>query len=266
MRLRVEHQTTYSYDEPIFEGQTEARLRPTEDGGQRCLSFHLSVEPQAPCHGYRDRHGNDIVHFDVLGPYDKLVLVARSEILTADSFDEQQRDLSLLDRFEFSSPTAYTPVTEEIRAFAAPCLVPGSAGATASKVMAAVRERLAYETGATDVTTSAHEALLRGRGVCQDFAHLMLAACRSLGMPARYVSGYVHAPDSPSSAASHAWVDVFLPVRGWISLDPTHDTGQTERHVRLAVGRDYADVPPTRGVFKGNAREALDVKVRIETI
>ncbi len=109
--------------------------------------------------------------------------------------------------------------------------------------------------------TTANQALSLGRGVCQDFSHIMLAACRLQGIPARYVSGYLY--NNGHTAASHSWVDVLLPERGWISLDPTHDREQTGQYVRVAVGRDYADVPPTRGIFKGNAREKMDVEVSV---
>ncbi len=102
------------------------------------------------------------------------------------------------------------------------------------------------------------------RGVCQDFTHVMLAACRSQGLAARYVSGYLY--NNGHTAASHAWVDVYLPGQGWASLDPTHNRAQTEQYVRVAIGRDYADVPPTRGVFKGKAKETLEVKVYVTAL
>jgi transglutaminase-like putative cysteine protease len=265
MRLRIEHETRLSYDEPAFEGHTEVRLQPLQAGGQRRLSFALTLEPPARVQMHRDRHGNAVHHFDLLMPYDRLRVAAVTEVETVESFEDREGEPSLLDRFEFCSATAYAPFTSEVRALARDCLETGRAGASVMNVVARVRERLRYEPGATDVTTSAAEALARGRGVCQDFAHLTLAACRCLGLAARYVSGYVYAPEhAAGAAASHAWVDVWLPSRGWVALDPTHDGPQTERHVRVAVGRDYADVPPTRGVFRGNGKERLDVRVAIQ--
>ena len=131
--------------------------------------------------------------------------------------------------------------------------------------MAAVRATLVYERGATTVKTRVEEVLALGRGVCQDFAHVLIAACRCEGIPARYVSGYFHdAAIEDEQAASHAWVDVYDEQDGWISLDPTHDREQDERYVRIAVGRDYGDVPPTRGVFKGGTQETLAVKVSVQ--
>jgi transglutaminase-like putative cysteine protease len=266
MRLRVEHTTVLSYDEPIVEGYTELRLRPREGEGQQLTSFLLGTDPLAPFHTYRDGYGNQVSHFDLLAPHERLIVTARSEVETALAPAQADRGLSLLDRFDFLAPTEYAPFTDPVRAFAEPCGVEGDAFATANRVLWAVRRHLRYESGSTDVTTSADEALARGVGVCQDFAHLTLAACRLLGVPARYVSGYVFAPGSASSAASHAWVDVFADRQGWLSLDPTHDRAQGPEHVRVAVGRDYADVPPTRGVFKGNAKESLSVTVRIEAL
>jgi len=264
MRLRVEHATVLAYDEPIVEGYTELRLRPREGEGQQLVSFALLTDPKAPLHTYRDRYGNEVTHFDLLAPHERLVVTARSEVETAQAVGAPEPGLSLVDRFDFLAPTTYAPFTDAVRAFAEPCRVEGDAFATASRVLWMVRRHLRYESGATDVTTSAAEALAQGVGVCQDFAHLTLAACRLLGVPARYVSGYVYAPGSASSAASHAWVDVFGERQGWLALDPTHDKAQGPEHVRVAVGRDYADVPPTRGIFKGNAKESLTVTVRIE--
>ena len=131
--------------------------------------------------------------------------------------------------------------------------------------MTGVRGRMKYETGATHVRTLADEALSAGHGVCQDFAHVLIGVCRLHGIPARYVSGYLYDPKATEngSSASHAWVDIWDSERGWVSLDPTHDREQTDRYVRVGVGRDYADVPPTRGVYKGKAKEQLEVAVRI---
>ena len=133
--------------------------------------------------------------------------------------------------------------------------------------MQAVHAELVYEPGATDVQTRADEVLALGRGVCQDFAHVLLAACRCIGIPARYVSGYLYDPTLVGdNAASHAWVDVWDETGGWLALDPTHDREQTDAYVRVAVGRDYDDVPPTRGVYTGAANETLSVRVGLQSL
>jgi transglutaminase-like putative cysteine protease len=126
---------------------------------------------------------------------------------------------------------------------------------------------LEYDPSATDVRTTGAEALSLGRGVCRDFAHLLIAACRCQGVPARYISGYLYDPAAAGgNAASHAWVDIWDDAQGWCSLDPTHNRPQNELYVRIAVGRDYDDVPPTRGVFRGNASETLAVAVHVAAL
>jgi transglutaminase-like putative cysteine protease len=210
-----------------------------------------------------DLRGNDVRYVDILQPHERLVVSAASLVLTAPALVDDQRELSPLERVDYLGPTRYVPRTEAVRGLAAPCLASGDANATACAVLRAVKGALTYTKGITDVTTTAEEALTLGRGVCQDYAHLMLAACRCLGLPARYVSGYLYDPKPGSEAAPHAWVDVFLDGRGWLSLDPTHGVEQTERHIRVAVGRDYGEVTPTRGVYTGNATETLAIAVTV---
>jgi transglutaminase-like putative cysteine protease len=265
MRIRVAHTTRLVHDAPVREAFTELRLRPLDSGGQRCLSFELVTEPRAEVFHYRDRHGNDVRHFGYLPPHQELVVKATSEVLTPDGFGEAEAALSPLDRHDYLTPSAYAPETEAIRAFAAPHAAPDRPLASALALMAAIHAGLRYAPGSTDVHTTADEALAQGEGVCQDFAHLMLAAGRTLGIPGRYVSGYLHTTGNGGSA-SHAWVDVFIGGVGWVSLDPTHNGAQTARYVRVAVGRDYAEVPPTRGVYKGSATERLEVDVRVEPL
>ena len=186
---------------------------------------------------------------------------AVSEVLTPDSYVADSSSLSPLDESNYLSPTEYAPHSPELVAFSASHKADMPLE-TALNFMRVIYETLVYEKGATDVKTTADEALALGRGVCQDFSHIMLAVCRLQSIPARYVSGYLY--NDGHTAASHAWVDVLVPERGWVSLDPTHNTEQTGQYVRVAVGRDYADVPPTRGIFKGIAKEKMDVKVSVK--
>ena len=262
MKLRIEHTTTFKYDKMISEAYTEMRLHPLDGSGQHTLTFSLRTEPKDEALVYKDRFGNDVRHFDVIQPHQKLLVGARSEVMTPQRFVSDEGPLSPLDEFDFLMPTVYTPSTAEINAFASALTVKGHPYETALAVMQGVFAQLKYEKGTTTVNTNAAEAMALGRGVCQDFSHLMLAACRSQLLPARYVSGYLF--NNGYSTATHAWVDVYISERGWVSFDPTHNREQTEHYVRVAVGRDYADVPPTRGVFVGNAREEMDVQVAVE--
>jgi len=262
MRLRVSHTTTFVYDEPVSEAYVEMRLTPLNAGGQHCASFRLVTDPQGEISGYVDRFGNRVRHFDTLAPHDQLVVSAASEITTPQSFHDPEQDLSLLDAYDYLQPTSYTPLTDAVRAFAARCTDASNAIDVVHLVMHEVHRVLEYSPGSTTVKTTAEEALSSGRGVCQDFAHLAIATCRALDIPARYVSGYAFEQQRGTSA-SHAWVDAFVPGQGWVSVDPTHDSPQTEHYVRLAVGRDYADVTPTRGVYKGAGKETMKVTVEV---
>lgn len=268
MWLRVEHTTTFSYDGPIVEAYTELRLRPLDDGGQHCSSFRIETDPGGMrIREYSDHFGNDVMHFDLLESHDRLEVHATSEVTTRETFSDGRRAPSLLERHEFLSQTAYAPFSERVRAFTTTHVAGEAASERAYALMQGVRAELIYDSGATHVRTRADEALELGRGVCQDFAHLLLASCRLEGIPARYVSGYLHDPAfDGGNAASHAWVDAWDEERGWISLDPTHDREQTDHYVRVATGRDYGDVPPTLGVFRGNATETLDVTVTLREL
>jgi transglutaminase-like putative cysteine protease len=266
MRIRLEHKTTFSYTVPISEAYTEMRLKPLDGNGQHCLSFSLLTEPRDDVLQYLDRFGNDVRHFDVILPHQVMIVSARSEVLTPQRFESHEKSLSPLDEYDFLSSTCYACITPEIAQFAAARAVPASPAETAFALMHAVYQHIKYEKGVTDVSSSADQAFQLQRGVCQDFSHLMLAACRSQNLPSRYVSGYIYSDGSGDSSATHAWVDVFVAGMGWLSLDPTHDTEQTDHYVRVAVGRDYADVPPTQGVFVGNAKEEMSVAVAVQKL
>jgi transglutaminase-like putative cysteine protease len=266
MRLRVEHTTTFTYDAPIVEASTELRLRPRDLDGQRCASFRLRTEPRGVrIREFVDRLGNAVGHFDVLEPHQRLVVTATSEVET--SRLEHAAPPGALELHDYLAPSEYVPLDGTIAAFASAHAGTGGAAERARRLVTAIGAGLVYERGATHVRTPAPEVLALGRGVCQDFAHVLIAAGRHEGIPARYVSGYLHDDAlAGGHGASHAWVDVFDADSGWLSLDPTHDREQDEEYVRVAVGRDYADVPPTRGVFKGVAEETLAVEVSVAVV
>ena len=266
MQIRVEHTTSFAYVEPISEAYTELRVRPLSAGGQHCTSFRLVTDPPGVrVRAYVDRLGNHVQNLEVLEDHDRISITAISEVSTATVFSDPARDSSPLERHDYLAPTEYAPFADGVLELAATAEGEGTEAERATEVMRALRGLLVYERGATDVMTRADAALALGRGVCQDFAHVMLAACRRAGIPSRYVSGYLY-PEDENEVESHAWVDVLDAQRGWVSIDPTHDREQTEAYVRVAVGRDYADVPPTRGVFKGTPVETLSVAVRMTAL
>ena len=267
MLIRVEHTTSFTYAERISEAYTELRVRPLTGGGQQCTSFRIVTDPPGiRVRTYRDRLGNHVQHLEVLEDHDRISITAISEVSTAAVLSDSAAASSPLERRDYLAPTEYAPFAGGLLELAAAAEGEGTETERANGVMRAMRSLLVYERGATDVMTRADAALVLGRGVCQDFAHVMLAACRRAGIPSRYVSGYLYDPQDDTEVETHAWVDVLDSQRGWVSIDPTHDREQTEAYVRVAVGRDYADVPPTRGVFKGAPEETLQVAVRMAVV
>ncbi len=268
MKLRIEHRTIFSYDLLISEAYTEMRLAPMDTAGQRRMSFQLTTDPRGEVHRYTDRYDNEVHYFDLLQPHTELTVTATSEVYTADGFMDELEELSPDDQYDYLAPSPYVPGSAVFQELAATCQESGDRIELAMALLNQVHHAIKYERGATDVKTKADDALRIGRGVCQDYAHVMIAACRSIELPARYVSGYLNSPHAreTGSAASHAWVDVFLKETGWVSIDPTHNRCQNANYVRVAIGRDYSDVPPTRGVYKGNSTERMEVEVDVEAL
>jgi len=264
MRLHIEHQTIFSYDDAVREAVGEARLRPRDDAGQQLLSFRLTLDPPTPFDTIVDRFGNTVQCYSVLPPHRRLVVTATSLVDTSANALIAAPELTLLELYGFTSVSPYVPFTDDLRAFARE-YEGGEAESTALALMNAIYTNCAYEPGSTDISTTADAVLAGRRGVCQDFAHLLIALSRCLGVPARYVSGYCHDLAQPPDAilASHAWAEVFLAGRGWLGLDPTHNRTTGSDYVRVAIGRDYADAAPMRGIYQGSAHEQLAVRVRM---
>jgi transglutaminase-like putative cysteine protease len=266
MRLHIEHETIFSYAQPVREAIGEARLRPRDDAGQRLLGFRLALDPHAPVDPVADRFGNTIHCYSVLPPHRRLIVRATSEVETNPDALIAAPALTPLEHHSFTAISQYVPFTDELLEFAR-AVAPANADAeaTARALSSAIYASCAYEAGSTDISTTADAVLAGRRGVCQDFAHLLIALCRGLGMPARYVSGYLYDSENPPDAilASHAWAEVFLERRGWLGLDPTHDRATGSLYTRVALGRDYADAAPVRGIYQGAAQETLEVRVRM---
>ena len=267
MRLHIEHETVFSYSQPVREAIGEARLRPRDDAGQRLLGFRLALDPHAPVDPVGDRFGNTIHCYSVLPAHRRLIVSATSKVETSGDALSFAPALTPLEQYSFSAASPYVPFTDDLLAFAR-IVTPADADdaeATARALAGAIYASCAYEPGSTDISTTADAVLAGRRGVCQDFAHLLIALCRGLGLPARYVSGYLYDSDKPADAilASHAWAEVFLDGRGWLGLDPTHDRATGSLYTRVAIGRDYADAAPVRGIYQGDANETLEVRVRM---
>jgi transglutaminase-like putative cysteine protease len=271
VKVRVEHTTRFDYDSDVVESVIDVRLGPRSDAHQRWGPFNIAVDPAGAVRRYGDGFGNTGFLVTLARAHRRLELRTTGEIdtLLVDPFampagPPDPLTPSALADFLDASPLV--PLVPELEALGAP-LRPTSADdtfAAVQRLMHLVNERLDYVPGVTTVETTVVEVLGEPRGVCQDFAHLLLGLCRSVGIPARYVSGYTVADvgGPPRGAgASHAWIEAFTPTHGWRGFDPTNDLVASAYHVKVAIGRDYGDVPPHQGTFRGQADELLSVEV-----
>ena len=283
MLLEVRHLTQYHYDRPVRESVMELWMQPQKGGTQRLVSFELELDPPAQLFSYADAFGNAVYHFDVPQPHERLSITARSAVETQpdptlpDALDmgEWERlrgDFVRGENFDFLRHHGFAIETEALKAFVLQHDIDRLKSFDPLTAVRALSTKIynsfAYEPGVTDVESPIDLALKSGRGVCQDFAHIMIAICRAWGIPAKYVSGYLftdrQAGDRSDPDATHAWVEVFLPTTRWIGFDPTNNVIAGERHIACATGRDYADVPPSRGVYKGDGESQLAVGVTVK--
>lgn len=289
MLLHVVHETAYDYSPMVRTAQHMAHLKPRVTPTQQLLSHRLTVSPRPARQTESiDVYGNTRSFFSLQFSHEWLRVQAESLVLTSvppepgDSVPWEEaaermryrRGMRYDPASEFAFASPYVPRDEAFVAYAQPAFAPGRPLLDAARdLMHRIHEDFEYAPATTDVNTPALEALEARRGVCQDFAHIMLGCLRSLGLPARYVSGYLltePAPGKPrlvGSDASHAWVAVYLPGADgpgtWADLDPTNDRAPGEDYVTLAIGRDYSDVSPMRGVIHGGANHSLRVAVTV---
>ena len=286
-RYRLVHVTEFQYDGAVSESFNEVRLRPIDDERQSCVSFRLSTVPHTRATTHRDYFGNWVHQFNVNNDHRRLRVDAESVVLIHEpppgqpeetiSFFEYESVLEQVneDFYEYLTPTSYAPFLEDLKPLMeeARQRCTGTVYGFARAACDIVHERFRYEKGATHVNSSIQDSLSKGAGVCQDFTHLMLAIVRMRQIPCRYVSGYLvprkmtepgtNLEQVIGGQASHAWTEVYIPGNGWLSFDPTLGAPVSFRHVRLAYGRDYGDVAPVRGIYKGHAGQRLSVDVLV---
>jgi len=279
MIYSVRHITKFRYKPAVRESVMELRMQPRSEADQRCLSFDLSLKPTAVVLQYRDFLGNTVHHFDIAGTHGELIVRALSlvEVLPpgnpqttrAGDWKELEATLALSDYWDMLEPSTFAQPTHLLQGLARELKLErrGTPLEALHCISKAIHQNFAYVPNSTKVDSPIDHALGTRKGVCQDFAHIMIALVRELGIPCRYVSGYLfHAKDDrslTSEGASHAWVEALVPAIGWVGFDPTNDLECGERHIRVALGRDYADVPPTRGVYKGGGESELSVSVSV---
>jgi transglutaminase-like putative cysteine protease len=276
----IRHLTKFRYGLPVSESVMETRMHPRSDSSQRCLTFSLSVSPRCRVFSYRDHLGNNVHHFDIPGGHSQLVIVAEalveqqplSEVPPSlDPSAWQQLDALVAegDYWEMLLPSEFAKPTQalmglvelfEISRRDDPLTV-------LRELNGKVYQYFNYVPRSTRADSPIDEAIESRNGVCQDFAHTMIALVRHLRIPCRYVSGYLYHgeqnADRSVSDAMHAWIEAFLPHVGWVGFDPTNNLLAHEGHIRTAIGRDYADVPPTSGVYSGRSDSELYVAVQV---
>jgi transglutaminase-like putative cysteine protease len=258
MQLHIRHETNYRYERPVKYSVQSLHLTPRRDLSQRALSWSIS----AP--GRRleqiDAYGNISHLLTIDEPHREIQIVVNGVVDTADT--EARQDDGPLSPLAFLAPTNLTLPNDDLRAFAHQALDHTKDPHARAQILAeAVCDAVKYKSGTSDVQDSAAVAFKSGEGVCQDHAHVYIAAARSMGIPARYVSGYIYTGDA-SEAASHAWVDVWLGAEiGWQSIDVTHKRPAVRTYCRLAVGRDNLDAAPVRGVRQGGGGEKMEANV-----
>jgi transglutaminase-like putative cysteine protease len=277
----VRHTTTFHYEPAVRESVMEVRMQPRSEANQRCLSFQLDVNPPANIIQYRDFTGNTVHHFNIAGSHTQLKIAAQSTVeveslvapRASDAGDWADLDALVAadDHWEMLLPSEFARTNEALESLAAElkCERRNTPLELLTELNESIYRLFAYVPNSTKVDSPIDEALRTRQGVCQDFAHIMIALVRPLHIPCRYVSGYLFHRDTETEhdrsleGASHAWVEALVPRLGWVAFDPTNNLVGGDRHIRVAVGRDYADVPPTRGVYKGEAQSRLSVAVTV---
>jgi transglutaminase-like putative cysteine protease len=273
-RLQVVHRTRFHYSGPVRSSYNEARLTPESSSRQTTLRSRVEIEPAATAYAYRDYWGSTVTAFDLHTPHEELVVTGTSIVEAGPQPAGHQpagwadlADRGVRDRFgELLVPTRLTAMDAEVVAEARAAVGDAEPAEAGRAVCRFVRERMEYLSGSTNVKTNAMQAWRSGKGVCQDISHVTVGLLRELGLPARYVSGYLHPKADAGigqavTGESHAWVEWW--DGGWTAFDPTNSAEVAVRHVTLGRGRDYGDVPPFKGIFSGPASEGHTVTVEV---
>jgi transglutaminase-like putative cysteine protease len=280
MFYSIRHLTKFRYTTPVSESVMETRMHPRNEANQRCLTFHLAVSPRCRAFSYRDYLGNHVHHFDIPGQHSQLVIIAEALVdlqatlqipasLTSAAWEELDALVQDGDYWEMLLPSEFAKPTPSLLKLAGQLDVRRRDDplTVLRELNSELYSSFEYALKSTRVDSPIDDAIRTRQGVCQDFAHIMISLVRTLKIPCRYVSGYLHRRvedhDRSAEDATHAWVEALLPHLGWVGFDPTNNLIATDRHVRTAIGRDYADVPPTKGIFRGKTASELSVAVRV---
>ena len=264
MRLAIHHTTRYRFDEPVVRGLQRLRLAPKSTSGQRVLEWRMDFAGGRLEAEYEDQNHNRTSLISILPGSRELTITCEGIVETADHHGVIGRHAGYLPLWHFLDPTAATAPGPKLRGLLAG--VPRKEGLvpTLHNLSQAILEQLPYQTGVTDADTCAEEAITAGRGVCQDHAHVFIACARVLGVPARYVSGYLMMTDRVEQEAGHAWAEAFVEGLGWVGFDVSNGISPDQRYVRVATGRDYREAAPITGISYGARDHAMHVSLAVE--
>ena len=281
VRYNIEHISCYRYTVPAQSCVMTLCLQPRDDRGQSLHGFEIRTEPAAALNAQTDYYGNTHHVFNLHQEHDALRIVMHSDVCSAvpdplplalprDAWREARSWSKSFEHWDFASPSALTGPTSALAAFVDSNQIAPVADPLTDllRLSSTLHRVFRYEPGATTAESTTERILETGRGVCQDYAHVMLAIARSWGIPSRYVSGYMGdaSPNAETSVGTHAWVECRLPEIGWLGFDPTNNALADEQYIRVGIGRDYRDVSPTRGVLHGGGETQLDVEVLVRCL
>ena len=263
MRIKVEHRTTYLYDDPPSSIVQILRLTPRSHESQQVHNWRISLDRDALLAPGEDAFGNIIHTLAINRPVDDLTIAVEGEVEMHDAGGVLR---GTVERFPSGLYLRETPLTRpdsELRAWTASIARGKETLALLHDLMEGLNKKLTFDTAQKDVTATAAEVFAAGSGVCQDFAHVFIAAARCLGIPARYIGGYMMRTDGVAQGAGHAWAEAHVPGLGWVGFDAANGIAPTETHIRVAVGLDYLGAAPVRGARSGGTAEQLQVSVNV---
>ena len=284
-RYSLIHKTTYSYEWEALESYSKIKVSPLETICQSVNSHVIEVKPDVPIYSHRDYFGNLVHEFSVPFKHSKLEIISKSDVTTyVPSLEPQKSQITIREAvkwfnnyeyefYDYVNEGPFIKFTPIVIDFAKKVLDPDrKLGEAVMDLNEMFTKDFKYKSGSTQINTTVDEVLTRKTGVCQDFSHTMISLLRSIGIAARYVSGYIETydpttnPDMVGSEQSHAWLDVYMPDFSWFGLDPTNNMCSSEKHIRVGMGRDFDDISPVRGTFKGSGHQALNVEVYMRRI
>ncbi|MFT8322644.1 MAG: transglutaminase family protein [Bacillus sp. (in: firmicutes)] len=281
MKYEVLQRSHYKYSLPVKQSINQCIFKPLSTPNQHVLNYELIIKPWTKHYNHNDYWGNEVSSFYLWEAHDELVVETQSlleidypfpEVKMTEEMDAIMKSAAFRGEFaEFLMPTSYTMLKKEMLEYILNDLGEKDADTYLflQKLNEYIYTNFSYVPGATDVKTVAYEVVEKRSGVCQDFSHVMLGICRHVGIPARYVSGYIYGGEDAAmrgDSQTHAWVEVYIPKHGWIGFDPTNNMMALNQHIRVATGRDYADITPLKGMYIGNTAQELEVSISVSKV